>query len=679
MHARIKLSAVISMLMIASVEAASAINGAFMIEQNGSIQDWTSVGHWMMKVGKGDAGGIAITVTKAAAKFNEIGFQSVKVPLSKGSYKFTVIVGGDDGARIFIGARTSLPSPNDVPGRDIWETLRGKEKTVTAIFTIAEDTATRIIIGIGLGENVDKTITIRELSLEPTSEKVSIEQKRIGAGTEYDGIILPKESELVDTNTLSTAVVVNENSIIRPVTPHLFGYNHDGPSSTRVFFKDNAIHGEFVEQVKGKNIPMPLNRIQVFGYFETTRWKKCLGPFEDRQVAQWYGWDKGSKKPYGPVEAVDLCQRFDPKAQFTWVVNPWDDPPDSADLVEFLTGSGEKPRNSENWAKKRIELGLPKPVPIVLYEIGNEVEWSNPPKRMSVTEYIERGKKHIDAIRSVDPKAKIAMHAATAPWGYQQRFKEDWRDWHKAILKELGHEIEYISIHPYYSGLPVSYIEEFLDTLRDDIAASKGAGRVSIFISEHATWPKDISKNDTWYAVNTLTSMLSVSHFLSRMLQRPEVTAATYHCFTHGGGLWGLIDIGKETQNRFTTAAADLFSMFRDNLGSVVVKTETSGDKIPMPGTGEKTWFVATAMTTKDGLSMFLVNREPSASRAIDLTFSGQYNLVKETVFTATSMRSHNTEFITNNFVTVKQTSVNDFKSYLMPPKSAVFLTLKRK
>lgn len=658
---------------------ASVINGSFDIAADRTIPDWTAVNPGMMTLAKTDTGGIAVTVNKTTGKFNELGFQSIKVPLARGSYKFSVVVNGDDGMRLFIGARTSLPSPNDVPGRDIWETLRGKERTITAAFTIAEDSAVRIIIGIGSEENVGKTFTIRDLVLEPGSAGRSLDQKRIGAGTEYDGIVLPKESELAETNTLAALVVVDETSVIKDVSPYLFGYNHDGSSSLRVFFKDNAVNDGYVEQVRGKNIPMPANRIQVFGYFETTRWKKCLGPFDDRMVANWYAWDKGSKKAYGPIEAIDLCRRFDPKAEFIWVINPWDPPEDSADLVDFLTGDPAKPRTSGNWAKKRVELGIEKPIRVILYEFGNEVEWANPPKRMGVEEYIERCRKHLNAIRSVDPNAKFAPHAATAPWAYQQRFKEDWRDWHTAILRELGGSIDYLALHPYYSGIPISYVEDFIDALRDDIAASPGAGRVKIYISEHATWPKDISKKDTWYTVNTLSSMLSVSHFLGRMLQRPDVAIATYHCFTHGGGLWGLVDVGNETGDRFTTATADLFCMFRDDLGDTVVKTGVTGDKIPMPGTGEKTWFTATAMTTKAGLSLFLVNREPAAPRAVDLTFARQYSLVKETVFTAASMRSHNTEFITNNFVTVKNTTVNDITRYLMPPKSAVFLQLKRK
>lgn len=510
----------------------------------------------------------------------------------------------------------------------------------------------------------------------PVSSPAADKEKPVGAGAEYDGIVLSKESEPAVTKMLKTTVTVDEKNVIRSVNQLLFGYNHDGPSDNFVLFNDNKINDSVVELCK--DIPMPLNRIQAFGYNENTRWKRCIGSFADRQPVQMTGWEKSEKKAYGPVEAVDFCLRVDPKAKFTWCVNiKSDTPDDTADLVEFLTGDGSKPRGEKNWAKLRIAYGLPNPVPVAIWEMSNEVDWANPPKRMSVNEYIERCKKHIAAIRGIDPDAKIALHAASAPWAYRQRFNEDWRDWHRTILKQLGPEIDYISFHPYYSGNPVSYVEMFLDTLRDDIAASSNP-KIKIFISEHATWPPNIDKKDTWHNVQTLSSALAVSHFLSRLLVREEVGAATYHCFTHGGGLWGLLDVGKAKKERFTTAFADLFKMLSRGLGDNVVRAAVSGDRIPLPGNGEKTFFVATAMTTKDGLNLLLVNREPAASRTIDFTLNYKYALTKETVFTAPAMNTYNTESVKNTFVTEKPAAVEDFHSYIMPPKSVVILTLRR-
>ncbi len=428
-----------------------------------------------------------------------------------------------------------------------------------------------------------------------------------------------------------------------------------------------------------KGVPMPLNRIQAFGYFEECNWKKCIGPFDQRQPVKMTDWQKLDKKAYGPIEAIDFCRRVDPNAKFTWNVNmKTDSPEDSADLVEFLTGDGTKPRGTTNWAKRRIELGLPAPAQVVIWEMGNEVDWTNPPKRMNVNDYIEKSRKHLEAIRSVDPNAKIALHAATAPWAYKQRFKEDWREWHRTILKQMGPEIDYIAFHPYYSGHAIAYIEEHLNIIRDDIAASSNP-KIKIFISEHATWPPDLGKKETWYKVQTLSAALSVSHFLSVLLVREDIGAATFHCFTHGGGLWGLIDVDKKSKERFKTAFADLFTMLNQGLGENVVRTTVSGDNIPMKGDGEKTLFVATAMTTKDGLNLLLVNREPAAPRQINFTFDSKYTLVKETIFTAPEMDTYNTGAVKNNFITEKTVNVENFKTYLMPPKSVVLLTLRGK
>lgn len=660
------------------VVGASLVDGSFALDGKGMPAEWVVQGSWLLELGKAEGGGFSMRLKKSPAKFTDAGLQSKSFDLAKGSYRATWTLTGDAGTRFFLGMRLSGGSSTEVEGADRWVTLDGKEKKVTASYTLSEDRSGRLIIAVGMSENEGKSVQLRDLVLERTADAPSLEEKRIGAGAEYDGILLPQASETRETNLLTTRVAVNESRIVRAVSPLLFGYNHDGPSDEKVLFKNNSIDDSVVDLCRG--IPMPLNRIQAFGYYENTRWKQCVGPFESREAVKMNEWEKPAKKAYGPLEALDFCLRVDPTARFTWNIHvKSDEPEDSADVAEFLTGDGKKPRGATNWARLRIEAGIAKPVLVAIYEMGNEVDWANAPKRMTIETYIERSRRHMAAIRSVDPGAKIALHVATAPWAYQQRFKEDWREWHRKILRELGDSIDYLSFHPYYSGLPISMIEGYLDTIRDDIRTLTGTNRIKVFISEHATWPKDIAKKETWYEVLTLSAALSVTHFLSRILERPEIEAATFHGFTHGGGLWGLLDIGKETKIRYKTVFADLFQLIKRGIGEQVLAATITGDKIREATDGEKTLFSATAMSTPGGMKLLLVNREPAAPRAIDFTFLGKYDLVHEAVLTAPSMRSHNTEFITNSFVTERDLKSENMTSYLMPPKSVVILTLKKK
>jgi len=658
--------------------AENLIAGASEWDGRGNPTGWDVEGAWLLELGKAEGGGISMRLKRTPAAFNEASLKSKPLPLQKGVYRASCLLRGDAGTRLFLGMRAGGAAGADLPRSDRWVTLDGNEKKLTVDFTLAEDGTARLLLCVGVAENEGKTLAVVGLALERRDAAASLEEKRIGAGAEYDGILIPRESETRETNRLAARVAVDESRIVRAVSPLLFGYNHDGPSDNAVLFKDNRIDDSVVDRCRG--IPMPLNRIQAFGYYPATRWKQCLGPFESREAVKMNEWEAPAKKAYGPVEALAFCLRVDPSARFTWNIHVKSDAPeDSADLVEFLTGDGAKPRGATNWARFRIEGGVLRPVAVAIYEMGNEVDWANPPKRMAVGDYIERSRRHLRAIRSVDPGAKIALHAATAPWAYEQRFKEDWRDWHRTILRELGDSIDYLSFHPYYSGLPISMIEGYLDTIRDDIRSVTGSDRIKVFISEHATWPKDIAKRDTWYEVLTLSAALSVTHFLSRLLARPEIEAATFHGFTHGGGLWGLIDVGKETKVRYPTVFADLFKLLGRGMGEQVLATAVSGDKIPEATDGEKTRFAATAMSTPGGMQLLLVNREPAAPRAIDFSFRGRYALVHEAVLTAPSLRSHNTEFITNAFVTERALPGEGLASYLMPPKSVVVLTLRKK
>jgi len=628
--------------------------------------------------------GAVFKILTPPAMFNDLGFIQNDISLAKGEYTFRFEANGEAGARIFFGFR-KLDKSGATFGDDIWVTLNGgASQKIEKTFRATEDLSVRLLFCLGMKENEGKTISVNGLSFayaRPLGEAPGTSSKPIGPGAEYDGIVLIKESELGDTNTKTAKVRIQEKNVIRKTSPLLFGYNHDGPSDQKVIMKDNRLKEDLIKDLQG--LPMTLNRIQVFGYFPNVKWKQCIGPFEERGLVKFNQWDPWEKKAYGPIEAVDFCQRVDPKAQFSWVVNLVSETPeDNADLAEFLTGTGESKRGLTNWGKLRKDLGLAKPVPVVIWEMGNEVEWASASNRMPLQTYIDLCKKNIAAIRSVSPQAKIAMHAATAPWGYEKRFNEDWKVWHRKILEQCGNEIDYISMHPYYSGLPIAYMETFMDTVRNDILSITGTNRIKIYVSEHSTWPPDINKQESWFNVQTLSSCLSVSHFFVRLLQREDIGAATYHCFTSGNRLWGIVQVGKETQKLYRSGFSDVFTIFSKYLGEDVVESTVRGEAIDVSDTslgGEKTLFVTAATTTKDGLNLFLVNRDVSAKRKIDFIFGESYLLKRETVFTAPSPRSHNTEFITNQFVTEREFPGAPFDQYLMPEKSLVVLQLKKK
>lgn len=479
---------------------------------------------------------------------------------------------------------------------------------------------------------------------------------------------------------LPTAVRVDESKIIREVPEQLFGINHNWIHSEQLVWdqREDRVSTEFEKLFS--EFSLPLNRMagsdsQIFN------WKQAIGPLAIRTEQLLAPHDKKGKKKFGPLEWIASTRAVDPEARFTWVFNlKTENPSDNADLVEFLTCDGSaNPNGGIHWGRKRIQFGLTSPVPIEIWELGNEMDWAGGEFDWSLNEYISECKRIIKAVQGVDPNAALAVQAATAPMGRHYRFK-DWREWHRAVLRELGHEIDYITFHAYYfSGVPISIIEKYLDVIRDDIVEITGSNRIKIYISEHAVWPtkpkgKEKAWRDNWYETQSLSGCLLTAQFINRLLQRQEVAAAAYHSFS--AGPWGIFFVGKDGL-LYSTGLFDLFSVLNSALGENVVYSSVVG--LRSDTTKKKLTFTATAMSVKDGLNILMVNREAENSRNIEFKFNGKYFINKVITITGESLESYNTEYVKNIFKTTKIIDPDkEFNEFIMPAKSVVVLKLKK-
>lgn len=479
-------------------------------------------------------------------------------------------------------------------------------------------------------------------------------------------------------DVLPTTITVDESQIIREVPRELFGFNHNWIHSERLVWdkSKNQISSKFVNTLSG--LPMPLNRMsgsvsQVF------HWKQAVGPLDDRDEQQLAANDKKAKKHFGPLEWIESTRAIDPEAKFSWVFNmKTENSSDHADLVEFLTGDGTtNPNEGTNWAKKRIQLGLTEPLDGCIWELGNELDYGKH-QAMIVETYILKCKEIIKAIRAIEPKARIAVHATTAPWDSRKYFGRDWREWHQAVLRKLGDVIDFISFHPYYLGIATAGIEEYLDVIRDDILTITGNDRIKIYISEHAVWPskpiipgKKWSAN--WYQTHSLSGCLGTAQFLNRVLSRPEITTMAYHSLSDGP--WGLVYRGKNTGDIYTTGIYSLFKLFFSMTGSVIVESTVTGKYTDINSKALK--FTVSASSTPKGINIIIVNRN-SLSRNTKFKFRKDYRLAHMTTLTATTLDSYNTEDKREiKLITREIDSNTKFENYLIPPKSIYAFVLE--
>jgi alpha-L-arabinofuranosidase len=495
------------------------------------------------------------------------------------------------------------------------------------------------------------------------------------AGDEYRGVALEaiKHSE---SNLVSSKVVVKESRVINRPDRGMLGYNqnwfHNNSYMTEYTNGQIVLNAECMEILKG--LPFPMNRLagtesQLFN------WKKAIGSYNERQPQKLVGWAAPEVATTGPIEWLNAMKQLDPSFRVVWVVNMISETAeDNADLVEFLTGDGKSnPNDGVNWGLRRIELGYPDPVP-VLIEMGNELDWGSARARYPVDVYIKECRERMAAMRAVCPDLQFAAHASTAPWSKKHAETGGWRTWHLKVLKELGDEIDYVAIHPYYCGLPVAVVEQqYMKVLMNDIKSVAGSDRIKIYASEHARWPRSLANEDR-YQTHSLQGMLATGEWINRMLQYSQVKYMSYHCLS--GGPWGLVYKG--AHGFYRTAMADFFNVYNAGFGDVVYFSEVEG---PDSDPANKTLkFTVNAMGAVDELRLFIVNRDEVSARELTFSFEEDYTLIKEVVMTGSHPDAVNNE--TKKEVVTDSKAYADgasFNSCIVPSKSMTVLYLKKR
>ncbi|MFH1073450.1 MAG: hypothetical protein V1752_00010 [Candidatus Firestonebacteria bacterium] len=482
---------------------------------------------------------------------------------------------------------------------------------------------------------------------------------------------------------LSAKIKVYEDSVIKKADRGMLGYNNEWGGTSIIVMDNNDIRTlglaeDYLNIFKG--YPMPLNRMSGT-VSQVLKWKWAMGPLEERKEQKLTDWDRMSKKRLGPVEWIKSVLLIDPAAEFTWTLNMTEPVMDHADLAEFFTGDGNSnPNGGVNWAKKRIELEIENPVNVAIWELGNELDWGAHRQYFpTVDVYIDSCKKAIAEVRKVHPEAKFAAHAATAVFAteYHKRYG-GWETWHRKVLEQLGDQIDYIVYHPYYNDkVSVQRQESYMDIIKADILKITGSNRIKFYLSEHAMHPDHI-RPDTkpnWYRTHALSGVLLTAEWMNRMLTREDVAALAYHAFSSGP--WGLVYRDERTRKLYTTGIFDLFKVLNEAYGESVVKTNILGDFTDTKKSDCA--FTAVAMTTKQGLNLILVNRDPLMKRGVSFEFRGKYVLLKETTLTAKDMDACNT--VDRKEITVTSKDINNkenFNSYVVPAKSILVLYLKK-
>ncbi len=389
-------------------------------------------------------------------------------------------------------------------------------------------------------------------------------------------IVMPASSVFAaDTNTFR--MVIDDSNVFREIGPEMYGTNMEwavgiSDTSQRRNEKGEIVVKESFAEKYGDLLKFTRKAGTSANYF---LWKDALGDLNERKNQKI--WGVTDKVYEGVVEWLKSLYMGTDSPKITYVVNIYSDTYENiADVVEFMTGDGTINYNGGvNWAEQRIKMGFEKPIDVYTWEIGNELDWSS--CKIPLEDYLDRSEKAINVIKSIDPDAKICMHASTAVWDGIEGSDE----WHRGILKRFGDRIDYISIHYYY---PVNFIRRAdppIETLKKDIVEITGSDRIKLYYSEQAPTRtvEKFTKDDNYaYCLpHTIWGATAQAEFYLRKMLDPWVVATTCHStdsanwsisYTDENGECQLTATGETMKTFMKYAVGKMFDCSLDTFGA---------------------------------------------------------------------------------------------------------------
>lgn len=404
------------------------------------------------------------------------------------------------------------------------------------------------------------------------------------------------------------------------------------------------------------------------------KWKNNLGELRDRKPNTL--WGITDIVPYGMSEWLKTVRAADPNAQFTYVVNITSDSYENmADAIEFLTGDGSINYNGGvNWAQVRIRSGVAESADIYVYEIGNETDTTGG-GGLTLDEYINRAKKAISVIRSIDRDAKIAVH------NYTNAVTENYDYYDQRLLQELGDQIDYLSLHGYY--LPdgedttgevraLTQHELRVGRMEEMIRNITGSDRIKIYQSEHAChrYSSDTTAGYEYVFPHTMKGTMQTAEWFLRMMWYPAMEASNYHS-TYSSS-W-CIAYPEDGTIKMSAIGNLLQMMLKYGVGNVCVSQLDEFDLgVPADVAGQ-------VVKNDEGLNVILINKKDT-DQTVHFDFNGKYKVKNIAYIQSDNYEADN--YIGTHGIDVvwnaDEVPQGEFTSYTMEKFSITVITLEK-
>lgn len=491
------------------------------------------------------------------------------------------------------------------------------------------------ILGIGPVTQSSLTVTPRSTGV---FRLVAVNRGGRAEATVRVSVRCPNCSEATPT----TLVIVDPNHVVHNHAKKLLGASFDARSS----FDMTGHRGTPAGYHDATGAPRPevaplWSQVPAttFRYPGTTvnrfDWKETIGASRPRSAL---GGPGGQVFAFGFDEFMQMAQArgvLGSEVQIMVNIYPTHSAPDpvqnAADWVEYAnaTNDGSNPGGGVDWAAVRAINGHPAPYAVGIWNVGNE-PWSRAEFDFDGAAYAETAAPIIAAMTAIDPSIRITLPAAGAPTMDTvngRRTQLAMNAWDAHLIARFGHEVYGLSQHLFYDESEIRGVTAALasiDLLADQIATSgtplrhligDHAHSIALSASGAPTSPPDYAMQ----AQAALTNAALISSLTGRDIERANFwvygnTAATWHPIRRNGD-------GTYTLMAAARMQALLGEVMSDHALEVSCRAPASSDDVPA--------IVSSAFSTPQGVSVVIVNRDPSVDHVIQLDGLRSHRLIR--------------------------------------------------
>jgi alpha-L-arabinofuranosidase len=282
-----------------------------------------------------------------------------------------------------------------------------------------------------------------------------------------------------------------------------------------------------------------------------------------------------------------------------------------------MAGSAETPiRYCQSDAPCRVQW----------WELGNELDhgkdgWSS--KR-----YVAVARRVGEAVRREDPRAQLIAHTRTAPWSVRKGEQQDPAEFNREVMSGLRDLVAGFSLHPYYDGRSIPYMEQYMRQLVSTAAASGISGeQLRLFVTEHGRWPSRPAAgkwSQNWSQTGDLGGAISTADFMLAVASTPVVEVAAWHALG-ARGPWQLFYVDPATDKLYPNVVYWALRVLRLGLQDQVLATSVRSTNESGYGGGYDVRALVTRDPTSGVIGVVAINRADSA-RTLRLRLKGISN-----------------------------------------------------